>query len=78
MKIPTMAGARVSCPNITTSRHSAPAPVSQLTVGGDLDQDMSFRLRKVFLTSHITSSVGWLGAVAAYLVLARVGSDQPG
>ena len=27
------------------------------------------RLRKVVLTAHITTSVGWLGAVAAYLAL---------
>lgn len=31
---------------------------------------MPARLRKVVLTMHITSSVGWLGAVAAYLALA--------
>lgn len=28
------------------------------------------RLRKLLLTAHITTSVGWLGAVAAYLALA--------
>lgn len=28
------------------------------------------RLRKIMLTVHVTTSVGWLGAVAAYLVLA--------
>jgi hypothetical protein len=31
---------------------------------------MSPRLRKFVLTAHITVSVGWLGAVAAYVVLA--------
>jgi hypothetical protein len=31
---------------------------------------MSPRLRKLALTAHVTSSVGWLGAVAAYLALA--------
>jgi hypothetical protein len=30
-------------------------------------------LRKLALTSHVTASVGWLGAVVAYLVLAAVG-----
>jgi hypothetical protein len=30
-------------------------------------------LRKLALTAHVTSSVGWLGAVAAFLVLAIVG-----
>ena len=30
-------------------------------------------LRKFALTAHVTSSVGWLGAVAAFLVLAIVG-----
>jgi hypothetical protein len=34
---------------------------------------MSSRLRKLALTSHVTSSVGWLGAVAAYLALAVAG-----
>src|ERR687895_1295383 len=27
------------------------------------------RLRKAVLTAHVTTSVGWLGAVAAYLAL---------
>nr|BFE80578.1 hypothetical protein GCM10020093_031790 [Planobispora longispora] len=31
------------------------------------------RLRKLALTAHVTSSVGWLGAVAAFLVLALAG-----
>jgi hypothetical protein len=31
------------------------------------------RLRKLALTAHVTSSVGWLGAVAAFLALAVVG-----
>lgn len=30
-------------------------------------------LRKLALTAHVTSSVGWLGAVAAFLALAIVG-----
>ena len=30
-------------------------------------------LRKFALTAHVTSSVGWLGAVAAFLALAVVG-----
>lgn len=30
---------------------------------------MTPRLRKVVLTAHVTSSVGWLGAVIAYLAL---------
>ncbi|HET7480251.1 MAG TPA: hypothetical protein VFJ72_12120 [Rubrobacteraceae bacterium] len=34
---------------------------------------MTPRLRKLALTAHITSSVGWLGAVAAFLGLAIVG-----
>ena len=34
---------------------------------------MSPRLRKTALTAHVTSSVGWLGAVAAFLALAVVG-----
>jgi hypothetical protein len=34
---------------------------------------MSPRLRKVALTAHIISSVGWLGAVVAFLGLAVVG-----
>ncbi|MFG3268876.1 hypothetical protein [Streptomyces bobili] len=31
------------------------------------------RLRKLVLTLHVTSSVGWLGAVAAFLALAVAG-----
>jgi hypothetical protein len=34
---------------------------------------MTPRLRKIALTAHVTSSVGWLGAVAAFLALAIVG-----
>lgn len=30
-------------------------------------------LRRLALTAHVTSSVGWLGSVAAFLVLAVVG-----
>jgi hypothetical protein len=34
---------------------------------------MSPRLRRLTLVAHVACSVGWLGAVAAYLVLALVG-----
>ena len=34
---------------------------------------MTPRLRKFALTAHVTSSVGWLGAVVAFLPLAVVG-----
>ncbi len=34
---------------------------------------MTPRLRKLVLTTHVTFSVGWLGAVAAYLALAIAG-----
>ena len=34
---------------------------------------MTPRLRKFVLTAHVTSSVGWLGAIAAYLALAIAG-----
>jgi hypothetical protein len=34
---------------------------------------MTLRLRKLALTAHVTSSVGWLGAVAAFLALAVAG-----
>ena len=30
-------------------------------------------LRKVALTAHVTSSIGWFGAVAAFLALALAG-----
>jgi hypothetical protein len=36
-------------------------------------QIMTQGLRKFVLTAHITSSVGWLGAVAGFLALAVVG-----
>lgn len=35
--------------------------------------DFTPRLRKFMLTAHITSSVGWLGAIAAFLALAIAG-----
>lgn len=40
---------------------------------------MPSRLRTFSLTIHVVSSVGWLGAVAAFLVIAFVGltSDDP-
>lgn len=34
---------------------------------------MTPRLRKFALTAHVTSSVGWVGAVAVFLVLAIAG-----
>lgn len=37
-------------------------------------------LRKLALTAHVTSSVGWMGAVACFLALAVVGltaGDDP-
>jgi len=34
---------------------------------------MTPRVRKLALTTHVTSSVGWLGAVAAFLALAVAG-----
>jgi hypothetical protein len=34
---------------------------------------LTSRLRRLVLTSHVTFSVGWLGAVAAYLALAITG-----
>jgi hypothetical protein len=34
---------------------------------------MAPRLRKLMLTAHITASVGWLGAIAAFLALAIAG-----
>jgi len=43
-------------------------------------QPMSPRLRKLVLTAHVTTSVGWLGAVLAYLALditAVTGRDMP-
>ena len=40
---------------------------------------MSSGVRKAALTAHVTSSVGWLGAVAVFLAIAVAGvtSDQP-
>jgi hypothetical protein len=34
---------------------------------------MAPNLRKLMLTAHVTSSVGWLGAVTSFLALAIVG-----
>jgi hypothetical protein len=38
---------------------------------------MTPRLRKFALTAHVTFSVGWLGAVLAYLPLAIIGLTSP-
>ncbi|WP_427016540.1 DUF2269 domain-containing protein [Pseudarthrobacter sp. P1] len=38
---------------------------------------MTPRLRKAVLTAHVTSSVGWFGAVAAFLALAVAGLASP-
>jgi hypothetical protein len=38
---------------------------------------MSAGVRKLALTAHVTASVGWLGAVAAFLALAVVGLTSP-
>jgi hypothetical protein len=38
---------------------------------------MAPRLRKLALTAHVTSSVGWLGAVVVFLALAIVGLSSP-
>jgi hypothetical protein len=35
------------------------------------------RLRKVALTAHVTTTVGWLGAVVVFLALAVVGLTSP-
>jgi ABC-type anion transport system duplicated permease subunit len=37
---------------------------------------MTPRVRKLTLTTHVTSSVGWLGAVAAFLALAVAGLNS--
>lgn len=38
---------------------------------------MAPSLRKLALTLHITFSIGWLGSVAAFLILAVVGLNSP-
>lgn len=38
---------------------------------------MSRRVSKIVLTTHITFSVGWLGAVAVFLALAITGLNSP-
>jgi hypothetical protein len=37
---------------------------------------MTPRVRKIALTAHVTSSVGWIGAVAVFLVLALAGLNS--
>jgi hypothetical protein len=39
--------------------------------------NMSPRIRKLALTAHVTASVGWLGAVVAYLPLALTALSAP-
>ena len=38
---------------------------------------LTARLRKLALTAHVTFSVGWLGAVVAYLALALAALTSP-
>ncbi len=38
---------------------------------------MTPRLRRFALTAHVTSSIGWFGAVAAFLALAVAGLTSP-
>jgi hypothetical protein len=40
---------------------------------------LTLRLRKIALTAHVSSSVGWMGTVAAFLALAAAGlrSEDP-
>src|SRR5262245_15129203 len=38
---------------------------------------MTPSLRKLALTAHVTSSIGWFGAVAAFLALSVVGMTSP-
>ena len=38
---------------------------------------MTPRVRKFALTAHVTASVGWLGAVVAFLALAVIGHTSP-
>ncbi|MFE3451935.1 hypothetical protein ACFXJ8_23740 [Nonomuraea sp. NPDC059194] len=38
---------------------------------------MSPPIRKLVLTTHVTSSVGWLGAVVVFLALALIGLTAP-
>lgn len=51
----------------------APANHTQRGAPSATAMSMTAPLRKVILTAHITFSVGWLGAVAAFLVLNIVG-----
>ena len=48
----------------------------KLTKAGKKSSTMKPGLRKLILTVHITSSVGWLGAVAGFLALAIAALDN--
>lgn len=50
------------------------APQRALPIGGvPPPMTMTGRVRKLALSAHVTSSVGWLGAVAGFLALALAG-----
>lgn len=58
-------------------------PLADIDTGGRLGSSgraavmiMGPRLRKVVLITHITSSVGWIGAVAAFFALAVAGATS--
>ena len=46
-------------------------PIWELTI------TMTPGLRKLTFTAHVTSSVGWIGAVFVFLALAVIGSTSP-
>ena len=55
---------------LVAPRRRRPSLVANLPVAA---MTMTPRLRKFALTAHVTSSVGWLGAVAVFLALAVAG-----
>src|SRR5213594_3201813 len=54
---------RAGCAIVRIARHECQEPTMIMTPS----------LRKFALTTHVTSSVGWLGAVGAFLALAIAG-----
>ncbi|HLG54424.1 MAG TPA: hypothetical protein VI485_03775, partial [Vicinamibacterales bacterium] len=57
----------------TGARYCLGQEVAQIGATNMPSMIMTPRVRKFALTTHVTSSVGWLGAVAAFLALAVAG-----
>src|SRR5688572_25514460 len=69
---PLLAGSRCSRPLLFCFSSRSSFCISLACLHVIIDSRMSHLSRKILLTAHVVSSVGWLGAVVAFLVVAAV------